>query len=336
MTSRSTKTISIALCTYNGERYLQEQLDSIAAQTVLPDELVVCDDLSSDSTKEILQQFAVQANFPVKLHFNPKNLGFVKNFEKAISLCTGDIIFLSDQDDVWRADKIEVMEKYFSDPTIGMVFSNAETIDATGNPLGRTLWEAAFFTSTLQKQFRNGDAYKALYLKPIVSGCTMAFERHLWSWISPLPPDIPFIHDAWIAFMTSLYSNVILIDQPLINYRIHSEQSAAVDRHEVSASENIAKAKSGAKYQQYRRHLQQLHLIRHRLQQYETHISTDKLSYLKQRMAEHEIHLISRTNIGPNVLIRCLNVIRELSSGRYHRFSNGFKSAIGDLIQPNY
>src|SRR5919199_6162917 len=119
--------VSVAMCTYNGERYLQEQLDSIAAQTCLPDELVVCDDRSSDRTLEIIQIFKSKVSFPVHLHINPENLGTIKNFEKAISLCTGDIIVLSDQDDVWKPHKVETILQAFAKNTkAGYVFSNAD------------------------------------------------------------------------------------------------------------------------------------------------------------------------------------------------------------------
>lgn len=92
-------TISTAMCTYNGEKYLREQLESIARQTLLPNELVVCDDCSSDETVEIIQDFSRNAPFSVRLMINENNLGFAKNFEKAITLCSGEIIVLSDQDD---------------------------------------------------------------------------------------------------------------------------------------------------------------------------------------------------------------------------------------------
>src|SRR5213080_381833 len=99
-------TLSVALCTYNGAAYLGEQLDSIVAQSRPPDELVVCDDGSTDETVEVLETFLAEAPFPVRLQRNEANLGFVKNFEQAISLCTGDFVALSDQDDVWMPGKL--------------------------------------------------------------------------------------------------------------------------------------------------------------------------------------------------------------------------------------
>ena len=92
---------SIALATYNGERYLQEQLNSFLHQTRLPDEIIACDDCSTDRTMDILESFAISALFAVYIYRNAINLGYTKNFERAISLCSGDVIFLSDQDDVW-------------------------------------------------------------------------------------------------------------------------------------------------------------------------------------------------------------------------------------------
>ncbi|HEV2835287.1 MAG TPA: glycosyltransferase, partial [Pyrinomonadaceae bacterium] len=98
--------LSIALGTYNGAVYLKEQLESIAAQTRTPDELVISDDQSTDDTLRLIEEFAATAGFPVPLSVNESNLGTAKNFEKAISLCRGDVILLSDQDDVWHSDKL--------------------------------------------------------------------------------------------------------------------------------------------------------------------------------------------------------------------------------------
>ena len=122
--------LSIAMCTYNGASYLQEQLDSFLWQTRLPDEIVVCDDCSQDETVEILKEFAANSPFPVHLHVNKTNLGLTKNFEKAIGKCTGDIIFLSDQDDVWLPERLEKFEAAFQkDADVGLVFCDAYLVN---------------------------------------------------------------------------------------------------------------------------------------------------------------------------------------------------------------
>ena len=110
---------SVAICTYNGADFLSDQLESIIAQSRPPDQIVVCDDGSTDETQALLKRFAATSPVPVSLHFNEKNFGSVKNFEKAISLCTGDVIALSDQDDVWRADKLQLIEDAFRKAQIG-------------------------------------------------------------------------------------------------------------------------------------------------------------------------------------------------------------------------
>ena len=107
--------ISIAMASYNGARFIAEQLDSFARQTRLPDELVVTDDCSNDGTPELIDEFAKRAPFPVHLHRNSKTLGVARNFGKALELCSGDLVFLSDQDDVWLVDKLACVEKHFRD-----------------------------------------------------------------------------------------------------------------------------------------------------------------------------------------------------------------------------
>src|SRR6476659_5222108 len=138
--------LSIALCTYNGTAYLKEQLESIAAQTRTPDELVISDDQSTDDTLRLIEEFAGTAGFPVRLSINESNLGIAKNFEKAISLCRGDVNVLSDQDDVWHNDKLKSVEGIFeAKPQLSLVFSNAEIVDETLRGLDKTLFEWVHF-----------------------------------------------------------------------------------------------------------------------------------------------------------------------------------------------
>src|SRR6185503_21242379 len=133
--------LSIALGTYNGAVHLKEQLQSYATQTRTPDELVISDDQSTDDTTRLIEEFAAAAGFPVRLSVNESNLGIAKNFEKAISLCRGDVILLSDQDDVWHSDKLESVERIFeAKPQLSLVFSNAELVDEKLASAGETLF----------------------------------------------------------------------------------------------------------------------------------------------------------------------------------------------------
>src|SRR6266481_8759069 len=138
--------ISVAMCTYNGGRFLAEQLESIAVQTRLPDELVVCDDRSTDESVEIVRNFARHAPFPVQLEINEENLGSTKNFEKAISLCQGEIVALADQDDVWYRHKLDWIEKAFARSSAPVAaFSDADLIDNDSRSLDARLWSSFSF-----------------------------------------------------------------------------------------------------------------------------------------------------------------------------------------------
>ena len=145
---------SVALCTYYGEKYLAEQLDSVLSQENPVDEIVICDDGSTDNTHSILQDY--QARFPelFRIFINEKNLGYVANFEKALSLCTGDLIFLCDQDDIWHQDKVKFILHYFKEnPLIGVA---AHNLDLIGTYDGKkTFWELKNFVRCLIPSFKN-------------------------------------------------------------------------------------------------------------------------------------------------------------------------------------
>ena len=134
---------SVALCTYNGDKYLSEQLDSILNQSIQVDEIVICDDKSTDGTHDIINQYYSKYPNIVKFYLNETNLRSVKNFEKAISLCTGDIIFLSDQDDSWLPEKVAEMTSYFDlNPTISVLATNANCMDENSELIDKfTVWD---------------------------------------------------------------------------------------------------------------------------------------------------------------------------------------------------
>ena len=138
--------ISIAMAVYNGDRFIGEQLESFVRQTRLPDELVVSDNASTDRTVEIVRDFARRAPFKVRLLINDRNLGAAKNFERAITECTGDVIFLSDCDDVWYPNKVSVMEQALAEsPRAGVAVCDADLVDENLEPLGGRLWPALGF-----------------------------------------------------------------------------------------------------------------------------------------------------------------------------------------------
>ncbi len=219
--------ISVAMCTFNGSRFLPEQLASIAGQSRLPDEMVICDDGSTDTTLEIVEKFSRGAPFPVRLIRNPENLGSTKNFEKATSLCTGDLIALSDQDDIWMPEKLaiqgEMMER---DADLGGVFSDAELIDARSTPLAKRLWAALSFTPAEQRMFGRDRGASILLRKYVVTGATFMVRASLREHYLPISE--AWGHEAWVAWILAIYSHLRLIEQPLIRYRIHASQQVGI------------------------------------------------------------------------------------------------------------
>lgn len=216
--------ISIALCTYNGARYLPAQLVSLQAQTLPPDELVVCDDASTDGTWGLLQAFAQEAPFPVKLVRNPHNLGYVKNFEQAIGLCQHDLVFLCDQDDVWHPEKLAQMQAVFvAEPSVGLVLHNFERIGGEGRPYPT----APDFHGPRQVPTDALDAELAQHsLEAFVTprhkawcGCMTAFRREFVDLLLPIFPGKG--HDDWIQKLLGPLTDTRFIATPLIQYRIH-------------------------------------------------------------------------------------------------------------------
>lgn len=210
--------ISVALCTYNGEKYIEEQINSILMQTVPVDEIIVCDDGSTDSTIEKVKEIQgkSRAGQKIKVFANKPNLGVTKNFEKALSLCEGDIIFLSDQDDIWLDNKVELMLDVFNNnEDCQLIFTDATLVDANGTDIGRGLWD---LTNPPRKEKYEIQDFLGLRF---VTGATVALRKELLKHTMPIPEC--WIHDAWLASNAAVYGSVRSIDQRLIKYRQHEK-----------------------------------------------------------------------------------------------------------------
>ncbi len=216
--------ISVALCTYNGENFLELQLNSILEQTLKVDEIVVCDDGSSDKTIEILNSYAEKFPDIFKIHINEINLKSLKNFEKAIKLCTGDIIFLSDQDDIWIKEKVNFYYNYFNNnPKIDVLASNGYCIDSLGKVHEKyAVWDVPFFLKEKNISFNYFDLITIT--GNIATGASMAIRKKIVPDILPFPLIKGFHHDEWIAILASQKNTFELINEKLFYYRIHQNQ----------------------------------------------------------------------------------------------------------------
>jgi glycosyltransferase involved in cell wall biosynthesis len=322
--------ISIAMCTYNGAGFLPAQWDSILSQSRRPDEIVVCDDGSSDQTRSLLERLAQESSIPVTLRFNEKNLGSVKNFEQAIRLCTGEIIALSDQDDVWRGDKLRSIEEAFQKhEAAGLVFSDAEIVDENLEPLGRRMWTEVCFDTYKQKLIVRGRALEVLITGWTVTGATMAFRSEFVNLSLPIPDGIAMIHDGWIALTIAAVAEVVAIDEPLIKYRQHHKQQIGAPSRPAT-TEQVRGVQAAF---QRRNSSADLHKI---LETLEKRLLAHARAYNTRKalafVGDYAFHLHVRANLPQRRLNRVPRILRELLSRRYHEYANGFKSAAKDLV----
>lgn len=225
--------ISVALCTYNGEKFLAEQLESIFAQTLPVDEIVICDDCSTDSTVAIIQRFALKFPGIIKLYINQQPVRTVKNFEKAVSLTTGDYIFLCDQDDVWFSNKVENMIGYMlKNPNTLLLFANGKLIDEEDKPLESTLWDHWGFDQTAKQLWKNHkNAFQnLLYNQNYITGATAVLNKKLRRRAIPIKIPNGYYHDTWFGLHAAAMDGLSYLDESFIKYRIHSAQQVGVIR----------------------------------------------------------------------------------------------------------
>lgn len=217
--------VSVALCTYNGEKYIREQLISIHNQTKLVNEIIVCDDCSDDRTIEIVKEVARKNDMPVRIFVNSVNHGCRRNFEKAIQRCTGDLIFLSDQDDIWLPSKVKTIVSYFEQhPEKNFVFTDAILINQYGaDCYNKTLFQVVGMDTRTQSLFDKGYTWEVLSIDCRVTGATCAFRASLLPYCLPLPYQL--IHDEAIALASASQGKIGYINQCLIKYRQHDKQA---------------------------------------------------------------------------------------------------------------
>jgi glycosyltransferase involved in cell wall biosynthesis len=221
-------TVSIAMCTFNGEAFLIQQLNSLAAQTHQPDEIIICDDASNDKSVAIAQAFAKDSGLNVRIHRNDKNLGYVKNFEQAIGLCTQDLIFLCDQDDLWYPEKIKQMVDVFdAEPEVGLVLHDFCWIDDFNQPYPGpidTYGPHQLSASQLPEEIRKNSIN--VFMQPYPRawcGCMMAYRRSFNELVLPIFPGKG--HDDWILKLLAPITETRFIANPLVRYRMHQQNT---------------------------------------------------------------------------------------------------------------
>ena len=325
--------ISVALCTYNGEKYLQHQLESIKNQTLGIHELIVCDDGSKDQTISILEDFKTHVNFPIEIHVNSSNLGSSKNFEKCIQLCTGDIVFLCDQDDWWYEEKVERQIGFFkAHPEIDAVFSNAVMVDQKGIPTGNTSFDQIEFYPEMQTKWNLGHAFEMLLKGYVVTGATLVIRKKICAEVFPVPEIIPeLIHDGWISLYLSRQQKIGFISDPLIQYREHASQQVGLQGKEptITLKDRFLRSRENklARLQKKFDDAKALFNYFSALPLLDNH-TTEKI---KDRM----LHYQMRSQLPSNRIKRFLPIVNHIINGDYKLHDGGkwWRPALGDLLE---
>ncbi|HXS72643.1 MAG TPA: glycosyltransferase family 2 protein [Rhodanobacteraceae bacterium] len=321
--------VSIVLCTYNGERWLSQLWDSLLMQTRAPDEIVVRDDASLDGTFELLTKLrdaAVARGIRVTLARNERNLGFVANFEAALADASGEILFLCDQDDIWHPDKLATMLGEFGRrPNLLLLHSDARLVDENGSDMDCGLFEALEVTRRECMLIHSGRAFDVLLRRNLATGATLAFRRSLLNEVKPFPRE--WVHDEWLAIIAAAIGEVDCLEQPLIDYRQHGgNQIGAQRRSAWSKFEDLFMSRAQA----LRRELQRMReLLSHfaRLDAARTQLPHAKL-------VARAAHFDLRLGLGRVSKWRRLKpILREARSGSYAVWGNGKLSMLRDLLR---
>jgi len=319
--------ISVALCTYNSGRYIDEQLVSILDQRHPVDEVVISDDGSSDDTVERARRIATEHPHGgvVRILDAGRAGGVIKNFQRALEHCTGDLIVLSDHDDVWRVDRIEkALEVMPADADVpALVFSDARLVDENGDPRGRTLFQA-YSVSDDELEWVTGErAFEVLGWRNIVTGATVMVNKALVDVALPLPER--WIHDEWMAVLAAALGRIFVVREPLIDYRIHGRNQIGVPSRNPFVIAFIA-LKVGR--ERYHNLFLRTQFVDDRLQ--DARVPDSVRTLLVDRMAFER----ARMAYGRWPHRRIRGIVRQWRGGRYQTFTRQpAAEAIRDLLQ---
>lgn len=320
--------ISIALATYQGERFLAQQLESFLAQSRLPDELCISDDGSTDATAQVVAEFSTKAPFAVKFIANSSRGGVNKNFENAVAQCSGDVILFSDQDDVWLPSHIdELVRPMESRPEIVAVASDSQFVDEDLNSTGSTQTQADRFPASLRDATlrMNKNQLRLVLRQNIHSGHGMAFRRSLLTLL--LPFTTTFMYDEWVLVLAAAAGRITYAAQPLTLHRQHRNQTlksrskglqtwAAQSKNVSSDQERVQEIKWHELLERVREH-------RDMLPEFAA----------AERALEEKYQFVARrrrTRHRP-LALRVIITVRELALGRYHRLGRGLLTFARDL-----
>lgn len=310
----------MALASWNGRRFVEEQLRSIARQTRVPDELVVSDDASTDGTPELVERVCSEQGLPLRLLRGTTRCGVAGTFERAVSATNGDVVVLCDQDDVWAPNKLALTQREFDRrPSLGGVFSDGRIIDEQGRPTGRTLWMAFGFGAGERRRTARGGIRGVLLRKNVVTGATLAFAGHLRDLVLPIGRS--GLHDRWIALLVAAAADLEPMPQRLIDYRIHPHNVEGLGVRTSAAA--IAQRGTGRQFLELEHFEAVLRRLRERMPE-----GARTIPLLEEKVR----HLRVRCDLPRGSPRRAIRIAAALPA--YARFSSGWRSPLLDLVAP--
>lgn len=317
-------TCSVAMATYKGTRYVLEQLRSIEEQTVLPDEVVICDDVSADDTVAVIQEYSKTSKLNIRLYQNEENLGFRKNFEKAISLCACDVVFLCDQDDVWVNTKVErVLQEFSTDPQLVYAFTDAYVTDADLKVTNDSIW-SIYGIDWMELNRQTFFDYVQTRMFPL--GFQVAAKREFLLAIMPFLSD----HDGWIAVCAPAFGTVKAIPEKLVYYRRHENTTSGGAKNIKSSKLAMLKKIFCMKYNVYFIYpdyaVRNFACVMKYIEENNAPLNLDKLS-------EH-LHFLDVINGAKdrNFLFRMASLRKLKKDGSYRTYRGSNKSYILDCL----
>ena len=327
-----TPTVSVALCTRDGAEFVAAQLASIVAQTLPPSEIVLSDDASVDSTVRIVEEAIALANatraIPIRLVVlrNPVALGVAKNFERAIAACTGDLIALSDQDDLWQPDRLALIVVIFAErPELDLLHSDAVLINSVGISLDSSLFESLEISEATRAEVHGGRSFDVLMRRNIATGATMVFRRTLFDRAAPFADG--WVHDEWLAIVAAAYGGLDLTESRLIRYRQHGSNQIGVEQLGIVGK--IARMLEPG-WTRSERLLLRATSLEARLRDRMAELPPERHAAAVAKLEHERV----RSGLSVHRVLRVTAVVREMRTGRYSRFGRGRADAARDLLQP--
>ena len=321
--------VSVAITTYNSAKFITEQIESICNQTIIPDEIIISDDCSNDDTLKIINYLKNKFNnVYFKIIINNKNIGFIKNFELALNNCTGDIIFLSDHDDVWLNNKIErIIDIFNANNNILLIIHDAKLVDSNLN------WGGVTVQSQIRNGFKNTD--------PVIVGALTVLKREYLNIILPFPDNI-IGHDAWIHDFGRIINVRLISNEILQLIRRHESNTSnwiASSTKKINSFDTLYYNLKTNPAENYNNRLYIYEVMKERI--YKIIICKDnKINFNKNNLEKAIFYLNDEYNaiIMRNAIVKSFFIkriyysLKMLIKGHYIYF-NGFHSFLRDIIR---